>query len=331
MKRFLGVLALMLCIVVILPFLIVRGCGMQEKEELKYKQGFRVKVYMTAEDKIQEMLFEDYLKGVVAAEMPAEYELEALKAQAVAARTYSYGRMLGLYATRDDVHMGADVCTDYRHCQAWKSTGELRKQWGYLNSLKHWGRISKAVEDTQGMILTYDGRVINSLFHANSGGRTENNEEYFRGKAEPYLRSVISEGEEDYRDFEVTVCIPVQDFIGKLKVKYPELKVASKNILDDMEILSYSEGGKVKEIRIGNVRMEGRALREALLLRSTNFAFDMAEDGTLAVTTVGYGHGIGMSQWGANAMAKRGKNFEEILKHYYTGVELVKMEEGVDS
>jgi stage II sporulation protein D len=327
MRKLLYIFAIMLCVIVVLPLLIVKSCSIQEQDELKYKQGLVVKVRITEEERMEDMLFEEYLKGVVAAEMPAEFEFEALKAQAVAARTYSYGRMLGLYVTKDDVHQGADICTDFRHCQAWTGTGELRKKWGLFNSMKYWNRISKAVEDTEGMILTYDGKVINPLFHSNSGGRTENNEEYFRGKPEPYLRSVVSEGEEACSGYEVTVTMPVKEFIDKLKQKFPKLKLDEKHILEDIDVVDYSEGGKIKDIRVGSIKMEGRNVREALSLRSTNFSLELADSETLAVTTIGYGHGVGMSQWGANAMAKKGKNFEEILKHYYTDVEMVKMEE----
>lgn len=314
----------MTIVTIILPMLIVRGCNtviedVKEKGIAK-KAEVKIKVYIKDQDKVEEMSLENYVKGVVAAEMPVNFEMEALKAQAVAARTFAFSRMIDLYPSKEDVHKGAHVCTDSKHCQAWVSKNDALKKWSVLNADKNWNKIVKAVKETEDIILLYEDNPINPLYHANSGGRTENSEEVWEGMVVPYLKSVKSDGDADDPNFEVVTAFKEEDIISALKSKYPEILLNEDDMLSQFNILELSEGGKVKKIKIGNVEIKGTELRNLLSLRSTNFKIEKGEENELNITTIGFGHGVGMSQYGANYLAKNGGTFKEILKHYYRGV-----------
>jgi stage II sporulation protein D len=330
MKKLLLYAGAMIAVVILLPLLIVKGCGYSAEEPSEVPDVLtdeKILVYDHLSKTVKNMDMEEYLKGVVAAEMPADFDLEALKAQAVAARTFAYGRKIHEFVSKAGVHDDADICTDSTHCQAWKSKETKMKEWGIFNSARNWNKISRAVNETRGLILTYDGKVINALFHSNSGGRTENCEDVWEGVAVPYLRSVESNGEEAAKDFQAVVTIGINDFIGKIKDQYPKANLSSKNVPGSIKILEKSEGGRVKTLKIGDITMKGTDLRTLLGLRSTNFKIEKDGADALKITTLGYGHGVGMSQWGANYLAKRGGTFEEILKYYYTGVEITSIKD----
>lgn len=335
MKKLLYFMLVMLMIVVLLPMFIVKGFGRDKsgprESELEWKvkvpeKEVKIKVYRTAEKKVEEMDLEEYLKGVVAAEMPVEFELEALKAQAVAARTYACSRYKKLYLPNDNAHSEADICDDV-HCQVWMSKEAAMKSWGDA-AQKNWSKIETAVDETKSIIVTYEGTIINPLYHSNSGGRTENIEDVWATNEVPYLKSVFSSGEEkSATEFKNTVNIKNKEFCDKLKKAYPELKVNEKDVFKDIKILERSEGNRVKDIKVGNLTLKGVDIRNVFSLRSTNFTIEKASADTLKFTTVGYGHGVGMSQWGANFMAQSGGDYKEILKYYYKGIELKKLQD----
>lgn len=310
-------------IIVGIPLFIVRSCNEEEyitkKEE---SSGINIKVYMHTEKKVVTMPLEEYIKGVVAAEMPAAFEPEALKAQAVAARTYAYGRMIKKYVPKEDAHEGGDICTDSTHCQAWVSKKEAMKKWGIFSALMNWNKISKAVAETRNTIIVYDNSVVNPVFHSNSGGRTENAEEVWEGSSVPYLKSVESRGEDTNPAYKNIVEISSKDFCRKLKSQYPEIRINEKDILKDIKVLEKSEGGRVKNVKVGNITLKGTELRTLFSLKSTNFILKKEGASNIKITTYGNGHGVGMSQWGANSMAKEGRKYDEILKYYYKGVEV---------
>ncbi|MGB9779586.1 MAG: stage II sporulation protein D [Caldanaerobacter sp.] len=283
-----------------------------------------VNVFITEQNRLEKMPLEEYVKGVVAAEMPAEFEMEALKAQAVAARTYALAKEIALGGKGCELHEGADVCTDPEHCQAWQSVQELKNKWG-KNFEKYYEKISKAVDSTKGLVMVYQDALILPVYHAISGGRTENSEDVWQ-KNIPYLRSVISPGEEVASKYRTTVVVPQDVFVRKLKEKEPSLKLESSNILSEIKDVERTQGGHVKNLKIGNVTFEGKAIKEIFELNSTNFSFEK-KGGNIVITVIGYGHGVGMSQYGANALAKEGKKFDEILKYYYQGIEIVRIED----
>ena len=330
MKNFIYFALAMLFMVILLPLAIVGSQPKQEdsvktpeKKEEK-KDAVTIKVYVSQENKLVQMELEEYVKGVVAAEMPADFEPEALKAQAAAARTYAYARMKKIYAPKDDSHRGADICTDSAHCQAWSDKKNLMKKWD-AEANDCWAKINFAVEATRGIIILYGERIINPVFHSNSGGRTENSEEVWEGTAVPYLKSVFSAGEDVTTEFKSEVVMKLKDFNNTLKREYPTLKLSTANINDfskQVKVAEYSEGGRVKILKVGNVNIKGTDFRRLLSLRSTNFNIKTEGKDSIRITTYGYGHGVGMSQWGANYMAKTGFGFQDIVKYYYQGVTL---------
>ena len=265
------------------------------------------------------MELEDYLFGVVAGEMSAGSEIEALKAQAVAARTFTALHMAGGAMCKS----GCTVCDDPCCCQAYLTKEELKAAWGSKYD-EYSARIRRAVNETESVAVVYEGRLISALYHAASGSATESSEEVF-AMALPYLVSVESpeKGEE-------TICVQrfsAAELEERLNSAFPQARLSSPLAVDSLSVLSRTESGRVQRVKVGETEVSGCMLRSALGLRST--AFTLVQDGDGAVfTCTGYGHGVGMSQLGANEMAKEGADFKRILAHYYTGTELVKLDFG---
>lgn len=332
MRSFLYMLVVLIAVIVIFPTIIVKSCSMQNYNEAEMEQEIGqseeqeeigplyVNLYITQTEKCEKILLEDYIKGVVAAEMPAEFELEALKAQAIAARTYAVNRLKELGNSGCPEHPQADLCDDYKSCQAWMSEKQLEDRWGKINFYKYWKKVSSAVDQTAGIIITYNSQPIDPLFHSTSGGKTENSEEVFSTKL-PYLRSVISEGEEKAPKFVSKLTISRNDFVKKFNAKFPNSGINAKNVDNNLKILETSEGGRVKKIQIGKIQLKGTEFRSLYNLNSTNFDIHFSGN-IMIITTIGYGHGVGMSQYGANSMAQKGKTYQDILKHYYNGVKI---------
>ena len=213
MKKLLYYAGVIMAVIILLPLLIVKGCGYETgepQEKPDVLEGEKIIVYNHISKENMSMDLEEYIKGVLAAEMPADFAPEALKAQALAARTFAFGRMTGQFMSKAGYHDDTPLCTDYTHCQAWISKDAALKRWGIFSAAKNWNKISKAVEETRGLIITCNGEAINALFHASSGGRTENNEEVWSGTAVPYLRSVESNGEDMAKDFRTSVLIDME-------------------------------------------------------------------------------------------------------------------------
>ncbi len=280
-----------------------------------------IKVYNNKTNEVMVIDFEEYLKGVVASEMPAEFNMEALKAQGITARTYLLYR-LKKYPAGQPEHMDASICTSI-HCQAWTSKDELIKSHAEGWYDNYWGKIEEAVNSTKGQILVYDNKIIEPLYHSTSGGRTENSEDVFSA-AVPYLRSVESPYEGESPRLSNSIKISTNDFINKIESVYGNLDITESNLDKKITLGEVSEGGKIKTIIIDNTEISGREIRSLFNLNSTNFSF-IQSGNEIEILTTGYGHGVGMSQWGADGMAEQGYNYKEILKHYYTGVEIVSM------
>jgi len=284
-------------------------------------EAIYVRVFKEDSKRIERVELEEYVKGVVASEMPASFHIEALKAQAVAARTKALYQRLKYGENGHPNHPGAEVCSEV-HCQVYRNEEELRKiksEGWYKN---YWDKIVEAVESTRGIVATYAGNLIDPLYHSTSGGRTENSEDVF-STMEPYLRSVISPYEQASSHLEDTFVIPVSQFISKINNQYGNTGLSRNNIVDSLQILERSEGGRVTKIKVGNKILTGRNIRELLGLKSADFDIVVSGD-KITFITRGYGHGVGMSQYGADGMAKEGYNYEQILKHYYQGIELEK-------
>lgn len=300
----------------------------EEKKEIENKRPLEidydienVKVYNPKTNTVEIMPIDDYVKGVVAAEMPAEFHIEALKAQAVASRTYAIYRTIKFQEGHPD-HQLAPLCTEI-HCQAYLSLSQLEEIHGESWIEKYWPKIEEAVESTKYLAIFYDGEIIEPLYHSTSGGRTENVKDVFAVDL-PYLKSVSSPYEEDSPRFKDTITMTVEDFINKIKTKYPKANINKDNVHEKIKLIERSATGRVKKIAIDTYIVDGRELRDLLELNSTNFTISLDKRlNIIEIVTYGFGHGVGMSQWGANGMGKNGNNFEEILKHYYTGVEIL--------
>ena len=266
-------------------------------------------------DEVQEMDMQSYLVGVVAAEMPASFEPEALKAQSVAARSYA------LYCAATGRHGDtAQVCTDYSCCQAWSSEDMLRRTWGdgYDEKLR---KIRDAVEATAGEYLCYDGAPVFAAFHSSSAGATEDCGAIW--SARPYLVSVASpETADEVPNYISSVELSALDFRDTVLYARPDADFTG----DESEWIgeiTHDESGRVASVILGGEKLSGTELRSLFSLRSTAFTLEYTGSGFL-FTVTGFGHGVGMSQYGANAMAKGGADYREILAHYYPGTQLVK-------
>lgn len=294
-----------------------------------------VSVYLSQSGQIETLPLEDYVSGVLAAEMPADFELEALKAQAVAARTFIVRRLLA------GDHSGvpvpeADVSDTVSH-QAYISQAVLERDWEHGGKSAALAKLRRAVLETRGVIMTYKGQPITASFFASSGGYTENSEDYWN-MAVPYLRSVASPWElEITPNLAVSVSFSTSELLSKLGLDAAALPasqtlaasgkvkpVSSSSSALPAVVLSLTAGHRVKEISIGGTVFTGREVREKLGLRSSQFTWKR-QGSEVIITTYGNGHGVGMSQWGANGMAKEGSTATQILKHYYSGVQFTQV------
>lgn len=328
---FFAILALLITTLII-PLIIITVLDIDIPildKQLQYQQetvesDMKIKVYNHKTHEVMELYLEEYLQNVVAAEMPASFEIEALKAQAVAARTYAIWKINRFRTTENPDHPEASICTDHQHCQEWLSLEELKDRHSKEWMKDYWPVIQEAVLTTAGVIMTYNMQPIEPLYHSTSGGRTENSEDVY-ASALPYLRSVSSPYEEGSPVLVDSKTVTIKDFIAALKKKYPNFSIKEKNLASEIKILDRSVGGNIKLIRVGNIEMKGSELRELLQLRSSEFTYKIGGN-NIEFTTRGYGHGVGMSQWGANGMAKRSSSYEDILKHYYQGIILSKIQ-----
>lgn len=285
-------------------------------EQYNYKEYNKIKLLHKKDKKIEEIPLDEYLLGVVSAEMPANFEQEALNAQALVARTYT------IYSIKrnKNKHEGADICDSSTCCQAWISKEDRLARWNEDVREEYWNKIVKAVNTTKGKVITYNGDVIDAFFHSNSGGITEIPVNVWGGTNFPYLQSVQTSGEEGYSQYSSEVTLTQEELINKIRAKHSDFNIDISQ-QDSVKILEYTEAGRVKNIQIGNLKLSGVEVRSLLGLKSTNFKIEI-NNGKVTFIVTGYGHGVGMSQTGADSMAKQGNNYEEIIKHFYTGVEI---------
>jgi len=245
---------------------------------------------------------ESYVIGVVGAEMPASFNVEALKAQSVAARTYALKR----------INEGKTLKANETN-QTYNTNEELQAKWG-SDYEKYYNKIKSAVLETEGLVITYDGKLIDAVFHSTSNGMTED-ASFVWGYGFPYLKSVSSY-DEGTTPFLRTTTISYEDVSNKLGITLTKDSV--------IDIIEKTPSGRVNKIQIDDQIISGKVLREKLGLRSTDFTIIQNEE-NIEITTKGYGHGVGMSQYGAGNMAKNGHNYRSILKHFYQNTSVVKI------
>lgn len=268
---------------------------------------------------VRELSLREYLLGVLAAEMPAGFPEEALKAQAVAARTYTFYKKALYEADEGNIHPGADLCDDPGHCEAFTDlTTQAAALWGESAEIYR-QRLESAVEETDGMILVYEEEPIAAVFCAASTEQTESAKDIW-GSDLPYLVNVESPGGRDCSRYEGTVTIPQTDFAKAVQGQFPEadFTTAPGTWFRDSH---RSEAGSVLDVLVGGVRLTGSQVRQIAGLNSANFTVKV-QGGDLVFSTVGYGHGVGLSQYGARYLALDGQTYDQILSHYYPGTQL---------
>lgn len=301
-------------ILLFLPYLAVLILGkagfFEPRSEEEQPQGYTVTLYRQETGETEVLELRDYLWGVIAGEMPASYPEEALKAQVVASYTYLLHRKetIASHPASDFGHTG-DICNDPSHCKAYLSPAEAVAKWGqdWLDASQQ--RLAEAVDSVLGEALLYDGSAANTVFHAISGGRTENAADVW-GASVPYLQSVDSHWDTAAKGFFSTVTIPLTEFQETL---------GQQDCTPGAVVLT--EGGSVATQVLGEKTYTGRELRQLFNLRSTRFTLEVTE--TEAVFQVsGYGHQVGLSQYGASVLAETGYTYREILAYYYKGTTL---------
>lgn len=275
-----------------------------------------LKVLDKKSGEVSVMSMQEYLVCVLRGEMPGYFQLEALKAQAVAARTY----------TRYMLHSGskhgdkADICTSPACCQAYLSAAAAKKKWGYLPEDEE-QKLRSAVEDTNGETMLYDGEPILAVFHASSAGLTRTSSDVWSGDDKPYLQPVTSpENADNTPNYYSRVTFTINEYRDKLQSAFPKANI-SGDPYDWLSGEEHDSAGNIITAYVGGIKTQGSRIRSALGLRSACFTWEMA-DGKVSFYVTGYGHGVGLSQYGANQMARDGANYREILTHYYTGVSI---------
>ncbi len=314
MKKIIILLVIIFLVTLLVPLGIYLNVG--KYEEPPQEAEDKLLVYIKEEDRVCEMNKSQYLKEVVAAEMPASFEPEALKAQAVAARSYLESRRA--VSTKDSVHKGGEICTDSTHCKAWVSEAKRRESWGN-GAETNWEKISCAVEETADEVMVFEDEVISAVFHSTSSGMTESSKDVWGGDR-PYLVSVESPGDKLSPKYKSERILTLSEFkeIASQNIEGVDF---TKGLISDIK---RSEAGGILTAKIGGKDVKGTQIRSMFSLRSTNAEITIT-DNEVKFDVSGYGHGVGMSQYGANYFAVEGKNYEEILKTYYQGVEIVKL------
>ena len=289
------------------------GGAVREQSAQGQKDG-GVQLAVKNGDAVEIMALDVYLQGVVRGEMPASFQLEALKAQAAAERTYIYYQ---LAAGRKEAHPNADVCTDPSCCNAWLSEEAAREKWG--GDFDGWeSRIEEAVAATDGQVALYDGQPILAVFHSSSAGKTAGAGDVWSGDM-PYLRSVDSpEGEETVPNYYSAAEFTAAEAKALLAQAHPELTF-SGGPDKWFGAVEKDESGRVGTVEVCGAPLRGVEVRRIFSLRSACFTIDAAAD-RVTFRVTGYGHGVGMSQYGANELARQGRTWQEILLWYYADV-----------
>lgn len=260
--------------------------AIENLSDYDYKQYNKIKLLHTKTNEVEEVNLDEYLCNVVSAEMPANYEIESLKAQAIVARTYT------IYQIKNNPgkHGNANICDSHLCCQAWISKEDRFNKWDDNVENDYWNKIQTAVNETKGKIITYENEPINAFFHSNSGGMTEMPVNVWGGSGYPYLQAVSTSGEEEYSQYSSEVELTKDEVLNKIQETHPEIIIdylAEKPI----EILEYTESGRIRTIRFGNVNLSGVEARKIFGLRSSNFTIEILEN-TIKFKVIGYGHGV---------------------------------------
>ena len=305
MKR----IIIFILLLIFIPFLIIKIYNKNYKEiELNYINTTYIRVKRMKNNEIEKIPLEEYIVGVLAGEMPINFDIEALKAQAVASRSYALKRME--YNKDKDYDVVDSILN-----QVYLDDNYLRDAWG--NSyVKNINKLRKVVNSTIDEYLEYNNSIVDALFFSTSNGFTEDSSNIFNFECE-YLKSVDSPWDKDVSSaYLTTKTMNLTEFYKKLNIPY------SKNL--NIEIKKRSSTNRILLLSINNVEFKGTDVYNKLSLRSTDFTIELQGD-NVSITTKGYGHGVGLSQYGALGMAKEGYNYVEILNHYYQNTKITKL------
>ncbi len=285
-------------------------------KEFNYGDYTTIKLLHTETGQVEDVPMDIYLYGVVSAEMPVSFELEALKSQAVVARTYTIYKIMN---GGKHIEQNADICDNSLCCQAWISKENRLARWEEEKREENWLKIENAVNSTIGKVILYEGQPINAFFHSNSGGSTESPVNVWGGSY-PYLQTVETSGENNYSSYSSELIVTKDELIQKMLDKYADFQIDFA-VENNLQILENTEGGRVKKIKIGNKEISGTDCRQIFSLRSAKFNVQIDND-NIKFSCLGYGHGVGLSQCGADTLAKNGYDYIGIVKYYYKDVEI---------
>lgn len=281
-----------------------------------YKEYNTIKLLHADTGEIEDLNLDEYLYGVVSSEMPADFELEALKAQAIVARTYTMYKIIN-----GGKHEGADICDSSACCQAWISKENRMARWDEDVRDSNWNKIVTAVNETQGRIITYNGEPINAFFHSNSGGFTEIPINVWGGSGYDYLQVVETSGEDEYSQYSSEAEFTKDELIQKMLENYSDFEI-DFNQENPIQILEYTDSKRVKTVKIGNKNISGAEARKIFGLRSSNFSVSVIDD-KIKFEVIGYGHGVGLSQTGSDSLAKQGYSVDDIINHFYKNIQII--------
>lgn len=319
MKKILFYLVFIVILIIVMPMIFTNFkteevISEEIEEKFDYGKYNIIRLFHIETGEVEELDLDTYLYGVVSSEMPASFEMEALKAQSIVARTYT------VYQIKNGgKHENADLCDSALCCQAWITKENRMARWEENLREEYWNKIVKAVNETKGKFILYNGEPINALFHSNSGGTTELSVNVWGGDF-PYFQTVETSGEDAYSSFTSGMEVSKDELVKIMLEKYSNFEIDfSKE--DCIKIIERTDSGRVKKIQIGNTEISGTEARTLFKLKSAKFDFEMDEN-SVKFSVLGYGHGVGLSQCGSDALAKQGKNCDEIIKFYYKDVEI---------
>ncbi|HOJ76906.1 MAG TPA: stage II sporulation protein D [Bacillota bacterium] len=306
------VLLLLFTLLVLTPMVVIKL-----RSKITHISGPTIPVTLISknEGKLYRLDLEDYLVGVVAAEMPAEFELEALKAQAVAARTVTVQRLKRYGGRGTKYSSNADFSDDPNESQAWLSNASLQNKWSKQDYHLYYRKVKQAVLETRGIIMVYHNKPIDAVYHSTCGGATESAINVWSYDI-PYLRAVKCGFDQHSRRYQQRIFSSWRELAKRFNL--------SEAMVKQIRITKRTASGRISQLSVGNRQISGKDFRQKLALNSTYFELVPGKEG-LTINVTGYGHGVGLCQYGADGMAKQGVDYQQILKHYYQGIEFRKI------
>lgn len=330
MTKIIIVYLIVIFILFLLPAVFVKPSSFPE---IKTENNInKIRLMKSETGEIITMDFNEYIMGVLVGEMPINYELEALKAQAVVARTYTLYKI----TNNPEAHIGADMCDNIQHCQAYRTKEYALSCWDDEEENEKWNKVKSAVLETENEVITYENKLINAFFHAHSGGKTEDISNIWGRENIEYLKSVDGLESTQLVEEKVFSYEEINEILKKQELEYIPLLYSNKDLLklgeeketiidNKIKILQKNSSGRVETLQISNLFLKGTEVRNLFGLRST-FIDLIFQDDKVVFQTKGYGHGVGLSQEGANSLALQDVSYQDIIKHYYSGVEIKKWE-----